>query len=266
MEGESMSIGILPDRPPIEFPAPRFVANEADEPSFRRFTVDEYERMIDADILKEREPVELLEGWIVNKVPRGGDEPALRRWTVDEYHRLIEIGVLHESERVELLKGCVVHKMSRNSPHDTALQKTYKRISAILPAGWDVRAQMAITLSDSEPEPDCAVVVGDEDTYFAQHPTPADIAMVVEVADSSLALDRRVMSELYGQSLIPVYWIVNVRDRQVEIYTDPTGETEGVESVGYRSRQVVRESDTVPVVIRGQEVARLQVSTLLPPV
>jgi Uma2 family endonuclease len=257
-----MSIGTLPDRPPAVFPAPRFVPDEADEPSFRRFTVDEYERMIEADILKEREPVELLNGWIVYLVPRGGDEPALRPWTVDEYHRLIEVGVLQEGERVELLKGCIVHKMLANTPHDTALQKTSKRISAVLPAGWDLRAQMAIKLPDSEPEPDCAVVVGDDDSYTHRKPTAADVALVIEIADSSLSLDRRFMGPLYGHNSIPVYWIVNIPDRQIEVYTDPTGDS--AETEGYRQRRDVHETETIPVIIGGQDIAQIPAASLLP--
>jgi Uma2 family endonuclease len=257
-----MSIGMLPGRPPAVFPAPRFVPDEADEPSFRRFTVDEYERIIDADILKESEPVELLEGWIVFLVPRGGDEPALRPWTVDEYHRLIEVGVLQESERVELLKGCIVHKMPANTPHDTALQKTSKRISAVLPAGWDLRAQMAITLPDSEPEPDCAVVVGDEDSYSERQPVPTDVALVIEIADRSESLDRRFMGPLYGHNSIPIFLIVNIPDRQIEVYSDPTGDS--AEAEGYRHRQDFCDVETIPVTIAGQVIAQIPVASLLP--
>jgi Uma2 family endonuclease len=235
-----------------------------DGPRFRKWSVDEYHRMIEAGILKESEPVELLEGWISYLVPRGAPAPELRRWTVDEYYRLLDIGVLGEDERVELLEGWIVQQMPRNSPHETAVQKAGKRFRAILPAGWDVREQKVVSLSDSQPEPDCAVVAGDEDSYTGSHPTPAAIAIALEVSDSTLSVDRNWMGRIYGRAAIPVYWIVNIPDRQVEVYTDPTGPTDPPESAGYRNRKDYREADAVPVVIRGQEVARIPVAGLLP--
>src|SRR5262245_30607273 len=183
-----MSIGSAPVFPPPFVAAPRVSGKRDEQPVPRRFTVDEYHRMIESGVLKESEPVELLEGWIMYNVPRGAEEPSLRRWTVEEYQRLIEIGVLKESEPVELLEGWIVHKMPRNPPHDTALQKTQRRIRAILPADWDLREQKAINLGASAPEPDCAVVAGDEDSYLTSHPAPGDVALVVQVSDASLPI------------------------------------------------------------------------------
>lgn len=196
--------------------------------------------------------------------PGGAGGPSPRRFTVAEYHRLIQAGVLAESERVELLEGWIVQSMSRNTPHDTALDKTEEAIRSVLPGGWRVRSQRAITTGDSEPEPDCAIVSGDLDAYAAKHPTPQDIAFVVEVADTSVWLDRTIKGRIYGRAGVLIYWVVNVRDRQVEVYVDPTGPTEPPEAAGYRSRQDYREADSVPVVIQGQEVARIPVFNLLP--
>jgi Uma2 family endonuclease len=259
-----MSIGATPVLPPTGVAAPRVSANPAEQPIPRRFSADEYHRMIEAGVLKESEPVELLAGWIMYKVPRGADKPSLRRWTVEEYERLIDIGVLKESEPVELLEGWIVHKMSRNPPHDTALDKTEDAIRAVLPAGWRLRTQKAIKTADSEPEPDCAIVAGDSDTYSASRPTPADIAFLIEVADTSIATDRTLKGHLYGSAGIPIYWIVNVRDRQVEVYTEPTGATDPPEAAAYRNRQTFRDSESVPVVIRGQTIAQITVASLLP--
>src|SRR5689334_2233845 len=100
----------------------------------------------------------------------------VRQFTVSEYHRLIESGVLGESDPCELLEGWIVLKMSRNSPHDTALDMAQETIRAVLPAGWRVREQMAVTLSESEPEPDIVVVPGPAQRYLQGHPTPPDIA------------------------------------------------------------------------------------------
>lgn len=146
-----------------------------------------------------------------------------RRFTVSEYHRLIELGILTEDDNLELLDGYLVHKMSRNPPHDAAIQKGLKRWLRLLPPGWDLRVQSAITLAQSEPEPDFAIVRGDETTYLSHHPTAADIGLVVEVSDSTLAGDRDDKGRIYAQAGIAAYWIVNLIDRQVEEYTAPSG-------------------------------------------
>src|SRR5258708_6477003 len=93
---------------------------------------------------------------------------------------------------------------------------------------------------------------------------PRDIASVVEISDTSVSTDRSLKGSLYGRAAILVYWIVNIADRQVEVYTEPTGPNDPPENMGDRSRQVYRDTDSVPVVIRGQEIARLPVASLLP--
>src|SRR6516225_7908384 len=82
----------------------------------------------------------------------------LRRFTVDEYHRMIDAGILTEDDPVELLEGWVRYKMPRNPRHDTRIDVTKQALMAVLPSAWWVRDQKAITLSDSEPEPDLTVV------------------------------------------------------------------------------------------------------------
>src|SRR5438132_62975 len=99
-------------------------------------------------------------------LPIQGTMAGFRRFSVAEYHRLIQIGILTEDDNLELLEGYLVHKMSRNPPHDGTIQKVMKRLLRFHPAGWEVRVQSAITLPESEPEPDLAVVRGDENTYL----------------------------------------------------------------------------------------------------
>src|SRR5215208_5522260 len=86
----------------------------------------------------------------------------MRPFSVSEYGRMIETGVLAEDDPVELLEGWIVFKMTRNPPHDVAVALTGKLLIRVLPAGWHVRSQSAITTQDSQPEPDVAVVRGDE--------------------------------------------------------------------------------------------------------
>src|SRR6516164_9432801 len=115
------------------------------------------------------------------RLPYQGTMAGFRRFSVAEYHRLIELGILTEDDNLELLEGYLVHKMSRNPPHDSAIQKGNRTWLRLLPAGWDVRVQSAVTLTDSEPEPAFAIVRGDASTYLARHPAAADIGLIIEV-------------------------------------------------------------------------------------
>ncbi|HEX3149831.1 MAG TPA: Uma2 family endonuclease [Gemmataceae bacterium] len=257
-----MSIGTLPTLPPF-LPVPSTLRIPSAPPT-RRWTADEFQRMIEAGIIKENEPVALVDGSIVYKSPRSADSPTLRHWTRAEYRRMVDIGVLQESERVELLEGWIVQKMPRNTPHDTALDKTEESIRATLPTGWRVRSQRAVLIGESEPEPDCAIVSGGLDAYLANHPKPEDIGFLVEVSDSSLSTDRVIKGRLYGRASISIYWIVNLQERQIEVYAEPTGPTDPADAAGYRVRTDYREGDTVPVVIGGQQVAKIAVASLLP--
>lgn len=186
----------------------------------------------------------------------------LYRFSVAAYHKLIEIGMLTEDDNLELLDGYLVHKMSRNPPHDAAIQKILKRLFRVLPPDWDLRIQSAVTLSHSEPEPDLALVRGDETRYLAHHPGPTDIGLVIEVADSSLDGDRLDKGRIYAEDEIAYYWIVNLVDRQVEVYTLPSGVTVATPSFG--QRRDYRMGDDVPLVLDAAVVATIPVGDLLP--
>jgi Uma2 family endonuclease len=184
----------------------------------------------------------------------------VRRFTVDEYHRMIAAGILTEVDRVELLDGWITPKMPRNPPHDSFLAQADEALRARLPQAWRVRVQSAVTLTTSEPEPDLAVVLGPVNRYRATHPVPADIALLVEVADSSLNHDRTEKGRLYAADAIPVYWIINLVDGRVEVYTDPTGPGP---NPGYRQRQDYAPQDAVPLRIGGQDVGPVPAGELL---
>src|SRR5687767_9493290 len=100
---------------------------------------------------------------------------AFRRFSVDEYHRMIRDGILSSGEPFELLEGYMVKKMAHGTPHDAAMDAIEGVLPGLLPAGWFVRCQRAVTLDDSEPEPDHAVVRGPRTRYRDAHPGPADI-------------------------------------------------------------------------------------------
>jgi Uma2 family endonuclease len=152
--------------------------------------------------------------------------------------------------------------MARNPPHDAAIQKGMKMWLRVSPPGWDLRVQSAVTLMNSEPEPDFAIVRGDENTYLTRHPAAADIGLVIEVSDSTLPGDRDDKGRIYASSAIAFYWIVNLINRQVEVYTSPLGSMSP--TPGYASRTDYRPGDTVPLSLPGAPTILVAVQDLLP--
>jgi len=161
---------------------------------------------------------------------------------------------------VELLENYVVLKMPRNPPHDGTLQFISKRLLRHLTAGWDTRVRMAVVLPDSVPEPDVAVTRGDEAAYLTRHPTATDCALVIEVADSSLLRAQRDKTRIYARAGIPQYWIVNLPDRRVEVYSNPTGP---VTVPQYRAFATFQPGDILPLSLDSASVS-VPVTDLLP--
>jgi Uma2 family endonuclease len=185
---------------------------------------------------------------------------AFRRFTVAEYQKLIDTGVLTDEDEVELLEGHLVLKMPADPPHDAAMTALDYFLQRLLPPGFLVRCQHGSDFPDSRPEPDIAVVRGDLRTFRTRHPEPADMALVIEVSDSSLARDRIDKGRIYARANIPEYWVVNLVDRQVEVYTDPTGP---VSAPVYRRRQDYPPGASVPLVLDGVPAGAVSVSEVL---
>ena len=198
--------------------------------------------------------------------PVGGRSPdvpsgLLWRLSVDQYHRMIREGILTEDDRVELLEGLLVAKMTKNPPHIVATDLLQAALPRIVPAGWFVSMQNPVTMEDSEPEPDARVVRGQPRDYVGRRAGPGDVALVVEVADTSLPSDRGIKKRIYARAGIAYYWIINLSDGRLEVYDDPTGPAEEPD---YRGRRDFGPLDTVPLMIEGREVGRLDVRELLP--
>ena len=143
------------------------------------------------------------------------DLPAIRervaRISVKDYHRLGELPV-------ELLRGTIIEKMSKSPSHQFCTDRLRKILSAQISPEWIVRQEGPLTFADSEPEPDVAVVRGPEESYRTTHPTTA--ALVVEIAISSLEIDR-VKAQIYAEAGVVEYWIVCPEEKQVEVYRGP---------------------------------------------
>jgi Uma2 family endonuclease len=143
------------------------------------------------------------------------------RLSIEQYHAIIQAGILTDDDSVELLEGWLVFKRPKNPPHRATTRLVRTALENILPAGWYVDSQEPITLSNSEPEPDIVVVRGDTRQYLDRHPGAEDIALIIEVSDTTLQRDRTVKKRIYAGAGISIYWIVNLVEEQVEVYSQP---------------------------------------------
>ncbi len=181
-----------------------------------------------------------------------------RRWTRQEYDRLISLGVFDEDEPIELILGRLIVAEPQHTPHATAIDLAAEGLRAAFGEGWRVRVQLPLALGhDSEPEPDIAVVRGAARDFLGAHPSTA--ALVVEVADWSLRLDRGPKAWIYARAQIADYWIVNLADRVVEVHREPRNKGH---RWTYRSLTVARPGEQLTPLATPS--ARIPVDDLLP--
>jgi Uma2 family endonuclease len=139
-----------------------------------------------------------------------------RRIRRTEYEKMVALGLFGD-ERVELLYGVLVEMSPKGPPHDSAIERLTELLVAQFSGRASVRIQSAFAASDgSEPEPDVAVVP--RGNYRCDHPTEA--LLIIEVADSSLSIDRGVKARLYAECGVPEYWVTNIRDGIIEVHTE----------------------------------------------
>jgi len=193
----------------------------------------------------------------------------LYRYTVDEYHRMIPNGIIEEGAPFELLDGQVVRKLRNtmgDDPMTVGLEHSFvvHLLADLNPKfktlGCHIRIQAPITLPPrDEPEPDLVIATGHLAAYADHHPGPAEVLCVIEVADASLRRDRGYKQELYAKSGIPIYVIINLPDRVVELYTHPL---KGKGHYGQTVTLTTGETLTLPTV-KGKGIA-IPVRRLLP--
>lgn len=155
--------------------------------------------------------------------------PRRYRFTPDEFHRLATLGIFPPEARVELIEGDIYTMPPEGPDHTTTRLRTARSLSRRESNRWHVRTEAPLRLGDSEPVPDVSIVAGDVEDYAVMHPTHA--LLIIEIADTSVQYDRSVKARLYAQSGVPEYWIVNLHERQLEVYRDPT--PEGYQSLQY---------------------------------
>ena len=171
----------------------------------------------------------------------------LHRWSRRDYHALADAGFLSEDDHVELIDGHIVHMSPQDTLHAVAVRLTRRVLQRIFSEEmYMVDAQLPLALGPhSEPEPDVCVVEGTPRDFVERHPTSAVI--VVEVADTSLEFDRTQKKTLYARHSLPEYWILNVPDRQLEVYRNPAEGAYETVTIHGPAEIVSVEEETVPV-------------------
>jgi Uma2 family endonuclease len=163
----------------------------------------------------------------------------LRLWTVEEYHRMAEAGIFGADERVELLEGKIIWMIAKGTAHRSAVGRTDYLLKNRLGNRALVCVQDPVKLNArSEPEPDIAVVKVDPLDYADHHPTPTEVYLIIEVADSSLKLDCEIKAKAYSQAEITDYWVLDVVSRQLHVFREPT-------QGGYQSEVILAEDATI---------------------
>jgi len=181
---------------------------------------------------------------MIQRMPTQTAPPTRRRWTIDEYYRLGEMGFFND-QRVELIDGEVIDMAPQKDIHAVAVGLVFKAVwKAFGDVPW-VRCQLPLRLADStEPEPDVSVVTGPERQYVGKgHPSTA--FLVVEVSDTSLDFDRTIKASLYASAGIADYWIVNLIDRQLEVFRRPIADSAARFGWTYADRMILTPADQI---------------------
>lgn len=169
--------------------------------------------------------------------------------SIEEYHKLAEVGILNEDSRVELIEGELIEMSPIDPPHSWMINKLNRLLVNQVGNQAVVSVQNSVRLPpNSEPQPDFVLLREHMANNKTRIAGPEDVLLVIEVADSTLAYDRGVKQRLYAKARIPIFWIVNVSDENIETYRGPEG-------TGYREKTIYRKGD----VLTFPEIASLKI-------
>ena len=164
------------------------------------------------------------------------------RWTVAEYHRMEEVGLLNEDSRVELIDGEIVEMAPIGSFHGGNVNRLVRLFSKVVGDKAIVAVQNPVVLSGyTEPQPDLTILRWWADDYEQSNPHPEDVLLLIEVSDSTLRYDRDVKVPLYANHGVPEVWLLDIQQRQIEIYRDPANGQ-------YRQRDCRQTGKIAPIV------------------
>ena len=183
-----------------------------------------------------------------------------RKFSKDEYYRMAEMGFFN-GQRVELIDGEVILMSPQEASHATAVGLVADTLQSVFSDGFIVRVQQPLDLGEAhEPEPDVAVVPGKRRDYATSHPKTA--VLIVEVALTSVDYDRNVKSSLYAKAGIPEYWLLNLRERRLEVFREPVPMPEQIFGFGYKSMRIYLPEETVSPLAKPD--AQIKVADMLP--
>ncbi|MDJ0735938.1 MAG: Uma2 family endonuclease [Nostocaceae cyanobacterium] len=167
-----------------------------------------------------------------------------KRFTISEYHQLTELGFFHEDDHIQLIRGEIIQMVAKGTAHETCLRRLWKELPKIVTNRATLQSQAPIIVSpNSEPEPDFAIVKNTDDDYLSGHPQPADVLLVIEVADWSLDYDQDVKIPLYAEAGICDYWIFNLVDNYLEYYSEPYQDNQG--KYGYLNKRIILSNQVI---------------------
>ena len=180
-------------------------------------------------------------------------------FSADEFYRMIDRDIFPDHVRVGLWEGVVYEEMAKNHPHSFSWAGLNAALLPLLPAGWSLWAECTVAITrDKAPLPDLLVLRGDREAFRHRRPEATDVGLLVEVADTSLKIDTGAKLAAYAGANIPVYWVVNLKDGVIHVYSDPVAAENR-----YATTQIIRADGSIPLVLDGQQIALIPASSIL---
>ena len=184
-----------------------------------------------------------------------------KKFTIAEYHQLVDLGFFTENDKIELIRGEIIDISPKRTPHSVCNSLLWKQLYELIGKQAEIRVQEPIVLSShSEPEPDVVVAKPKSDNYLSAHPVAEDIILVIEIADSTLKYDREVKIPLYAEAGINNYWIFNLVDNCLEVYTKPFSHQNG--NFDYQTKNIILVNEKIEV--PGFSDVVLELTTVFP--
>lgn len=184
-----------------------------------------------------------------------------RKFTVDEYHQLVDLGFFSENDKIELIRGEIIEMAPKRTYHSVCNSLLWKQLYELIGKQAEIRVQEPIILPlDSEPEPDVVIAKKKADNYLAAHPMVEDIILVIEISDSTLKYDKEIKLPLYAEAGIDNYWIVNLVDNRLEVYSNSFSDHQG--KFDYRNTKIILPNETTTIPIFTQ--VTLDLSSIFP--
>lgn len=188
------------------------------------------------------------------------DEPKRIKWTKEEYYSLAELGFF-EGKRTEFLEGEIIEMPTMKTPHATALTLTDQVIRAVFTKGFVIRNQMPLDFGENfELVPDLLIVKANVRDFSDKHPKTA--SLIIEISDTTLSYDRNRKASLFAKNKIEDYWIVNTKDKRLEVFRRPIEDENSNYGFSYGDKLIFTESDEVsPLAV---PKAKIKVADMLP--